>query len=244
MYYFFIVPEIFYVVVFVIIIAALWGGAIFISTFWATLLYYIFFILFIPILLISLLIYLDTDKAKMTKHFYSWICAFVMPFITMIIIKEIILDNYKYLSDTFFPTEQKNLLLLIGFTILLVLIFLLISKKNVFISIAIWALILLSSPLMKDVIVKQIAKNEIVTVISYKVKNTDYIYTATGYYENEKNTKNFNKLKIEVQKEDGSKLMIDGSKLKVNKYISHYDILLQSQDDPDLKQLLKSKEKK
>lgn len=241
MYYIFIIPEIFFVVVFVFIIAAIWGGVMFISAFWATLLYYIFFLLFIPTLLISLLLYLDVDRSKMTKSFCSWICAFVMPFVTMIIVKRVILNNYKYLSDTYFPTEQKNLLYLVGFTIFLVLVFLLISKKNVYVSIAIWALVVLFSPAIKDGVVKQIAKHEIITVVSYKVKRTDYVYTPTGYYEGENSAKNFNKLKVEVQKEDGTKLMIDGSKLKVNEYVSRYDALLQSQSGIDLNELLKEK---
>lgn len=242
MYYFIVIPEVVLGVIALLLLCLIWGGGALISQFWTTLLYWAFFILFIPTLGLSLILYLvGNDEGKnppVYKRLLSFCCAYLMPFITMIIVKKQIVDKYIYDENTEFPIKGTVLLALIGAIVLMVVVFMLMSKLNVFVSIVIWGIILATSPFIKDNIVEQIAKHEVISVISFQDKDSKEVYEATGnYYYNSGMLGDITKDKVEIINEKGVAEMVNRDGVKVYDYISRYDILLET--ETDISELLK-----
>lgn len=155
-----------------------------------------------------------------------------MPFITMLIVKKQIVDKYIYDKNTEFPIKGTVLLTLIGAIILMVVVFMLINKVNVLVSVVIWGIILLASPTIKDNIVEQIAKHEIVSVISFQDKESKNVYKATGnYYYNSGMLGDITRNKVEIINEKGVAEMLNRDDMKVYDYISRYDVLMQTESD-------------
>lgn len=243
MYYFVVIPEAVLGVIALLLLCLVWGGGALISQFWTTLLYWAFFILFIPTLGLSLILYLvgNDDESKnppVYKRLLSFCCAYLLPFITMIIVKKQIIDKYIYDETTEFPIKGTVLLVLVGAVILMVVIFMLISKLNVFVSIAIWGIILVASPVIKDNIVEQIAKHEVVSVISFQGKKSKKVLEATGnYYYNSGMLGDITKDQVEIINEKGVAEMVNRDGVIVYDYVSRYDILMET--GTDISELLK-----
>lgn len=236
MYYFVVIPEVVLGVIALLFLCLIWGGGTLISQFWTSLLYWGFFILFIPTLVLSLILYLvgneEGNNPPVYKRLLSFCCAYLMPFITMLIVKKQIVDKYIYDKNTEFPIKGTVLLTLIGAIILMVVVFMLINKVNVLVSVVIWGIILLASPTIKDNIVEQIAKHEIVSVISFQDKESKNVYKATGnYYYNSGMLGDITRNKVEIINEKGVAEMLNRDDMKVYDYISRYDVLMQTESD-------------
>lgn len=150
----------------------------------------------------------------------------------MCIVKKQIIDKYKYDDNTEFPIKGNVLLVLMGCIVIMMLLFMLISKLNIFISIIIWSIVLLFSQQIKVNIVEQIAKHEIVTVISFEDKKTGKIYNATGnYYYNSGMLGDVTKDQVEVIDDNGEAKMLYRRSVRVCEYISRYDVLVEENAD-------------
>lgn len=234
--YYIIIPETLIGMFILLILCIVWGTGSLISASWAILLYGVFFILSILLLSMLFLTYLVGDDEKKGTPLYirifKFCCTFLFPFLTMCIVKKQIIDKYKYDDNTEFPIKGNVLLVLMGCIVIMILLFMLISKLNIFISIVIWSIVLLFSQQIKVNIVEQIAKHEIVTVISFEDKKTGKIYNATGnYYYNSGMLGDVTKDQVEVIDDNGEAKMLYRRSVRVCEYISRYDVLVETNAD-------------
>lgn len=239
MYFIILLPEALLGMVILLILCVIWGTGNLISSFWASLLYGAFFILYIPLLAVSLLVYLVGDDEDNTTPLYvrlmKYFCTFLFPFLTMYISKKKILDKYIYYEGSDFPIRSTVLLTLVICIIIMIIFFWLICRLNIYISIVIWGAILLCSTQIRANIVEQIAKHEIVSVISFEDRKTGEIYKATGnYYYNSGMLGDITKNQVEVIDNNNEVKMIYRNSVKVSEYISRYDLLKKNNVDIDM----------
>lgn len=251
MYYIIAIPEAAIGIIVLLLLCLVWTGGLLVSQFWASLLYWAFFIIYIPMSGFAFLLYLvgkdDGNDPPVYIRILRFCCSFLLPFIAMIIVKRQIVDRYIYDTETEFPVRGTVLLAIIGAVVLLVVFFMIISRLNVFLGIAVWAVILVLSPtIIKDYIVEQIARHEVITVVTFETKKSAFqgieggdIYKATGnYYHNSGTLGDITKNKVEVIDDDGETIMLNRDSVKVRDFISRYDILMET--NSDLSELLQS----
>ncbi len=250
MYYIIAIPEAFIGIIVLLLLCFAWTGGFIISQFWASMLYWAFFIIYIPMLGVLLLSYLigedDENDPPIYIRILKFCCSFLLPFIAMIITKKEIIDKYIYDKETEFPVRGTVLLAVIGITVLMVIISMITSRLNVFLSIAVWGVILITSPFIKDYIVEQIARHEVITVLTFETEKSAFqgvkggdVYKATGnYYHNSGMLGDITTNKVEVINDEGETIMLDRGSVKVRDFISRYDILIET--NSDISELLQS----
>lgn len=250
MYYIVVIPEAAIGVIVLLLLCLAWTGGLLVSQFWASLLYWAFFVIYIPMSCIAFFLYLvgkdDGNDPPVYIRILRFCCSFLLPYIAMIIVKRQIVDKYIYDIETEFPIRGTVLLVVIGVTSLLVILFMIISRLNALLSIAVWGVILISSPFIKNYIVEQIARHEVITVVTFETKKSAFqgieggdVYKATGnYYHNSGMLGDITKNKVEVIDDEGETRMLNRDSVKVRDFISRYDVLMET--NSDISELLRS----
>lgn len=223
-------------VIVLILFALLLGGMELISVFWGWIIYGVFLAASIfEIIVMYQLYFLETDKFnfRTIKKITRFLCSFVFPLLFMILTRRLFLKKVDFYKESPYPIQGTCFVVLIMVTIILGIIMIILSHVNIYISLILYASIILLSPVWTHAVDIEIAKHDVVEVISFEVKDSTRTQGTQIPLEKGDIVKSANVFHpsvfgsyptVEIYDEKGRVQQVLKSKLKVSQYISRYDI--------------------